>query len=89
MEKQWLCRISDEVYTALPSGVRNSFLSEKVIYNDHEYFKDDPVYMELLKRKTKASNDLYKYKFDERTKNNKKDSRNAYQVGYINSKQET
>ena len=64
--KEWFIRMREETYASIPFEMRQRFISEKVVYNDHHKYKDDPVYRELLSRKRKATKDLDDYKFNKR-----------------------
>ena len=55
-------------YMEIPSHTRLNFLSDRVMYDDYELYKDDPVFQMLYRAKKKASDELYNWKFDQRNK---------------------
>lgn len=67
--KEIWARMREETFASIHPKIRAEFISEKVIYNDHEQLKDDPVYRELLSRKSKATKELDKWKFERRYPN--------------------
>ena len=66
--KEYFVRMREEEYNAFPPQVRESFLSEKVIYsNEHqELWDSDDTYKKVYSAYSKAKKALEKYKFDKR-----------------------
>jgi hypothetical protein len=65
-DKKWFCTIPEEVYVTIPLDTRMRFHSAKVVYDDHELYKDDPAYKQLYSDKKKATTALDDYKYDKR-----------------------
>ncbi len=66
MDKKWFCTIPEEVYAMIPLDIRMRFLSAKVVFDDHEEYKNDPLYKQLYSAKKKATTALDNYKYDKR-----------------------
>lgn len=66
--KEIFVRMREEDYNSFPQEVRESFLSERVIYpNEHQKLWDeDENYRKVYSAYSKAKKALDKYKFDKR-----------------------
>ena len=56
----------EQEYALIPSELRLRFLSDKVIFDDYEQYKDDAVFQQLYKAKKKATKELDIWKFNQR-----------------------
>ncbi|MEM1337301.1 MAG: hypothetical protein AAGF96_06100 [Bacteroidota bacterium] len=68
--KEWLVIMDDQIYTSLPSEVRQGFKSATVSYPDEHKFlmENDPNYRNYYKTKREATQEIDKIKFMHREK---------------------
>ncbi len=66
--KKWIIQMHDEEYSALPQETRLKFISEKVVFDDYNDYKDDPTFQKLYKAKKNATKELDVWKFNQRHK---------------------
>ena len=64
--KKYMVSMYEQEYAEIPIELRLRFLSDKVIFDDYEEYKEDVVFQQLYKAKKKATKDLDKWKFDKR-----------------------
>jgi len=64
--KKFLVSMLESEYAEIPIELRLRFLSNKVIFDDYEQYKDDAVFQQLYKAKKKAAKDLDEWKFKQR-----------------------
>jgi hypothetical protein len=64
--KKWLIQMREEEFINMPSHLRANFISEKVIYDDYEQYKDNDQFKALYKAKKKAAKALDDWKYDQR-----------------------
>ena len=67
--KKYMVSMHEQDYALIPSELRLRFLSDKVIFDDYDDYKDDAVFQQLYKAKKKATKDLDKWKFNQRHNN--------------------
>ena len=61
----------EQEYAEIPALIRNSFLSDKVVYDDYDLYKDDEVFQQLYRAKGKAVKALDDWKYDQRNNHQK------------------
>ena len=66
--KKYLIQMREEEYIDIPSHIRENFISDTVIYDDYEQYKNDTTFKKLYKAKKKADKDLFNWKYDQRHK---------------------
>ena len=64
--KTYVVIMKEQEYCDIPAHIRENFISDKVIYDDYEEYKDNEVFQFLYRAKRKATKDLYNWKFDQR-----------------------
>ena len=64
--KKYMVSMMEQEYALIPSELRLRFLSDKVIFDDYEQYKDDAVFQQLYKAKKKATKELDIWKFNQR-----------------------
>ena len=64
--KSWLIKMREQEFLDIPAHIKANFISEKVIYDDYEQYKDDPTFKKLYKAKKKATKDLDDWKYNQR-----------------------
>ena len=66
--KKYMVSMMEQEYAEIPQHIRLRFLSDKVVFDDYEEYKDDPMFKQLYKAKKKATKDLFNWKYDQRHK---------------------
>ena len=66
--KKYFVTMLEREYMEIPSLTRNAFLSDKVVYDDYDLYKDDEVFQQLYRAKRKAVKALDDWKYDQRNK---------------------
>ncbi len=61
--KEFFLRLREEEYFDLPQHLREK---ATVYYNDYELYKDDPLFVSLNKKLSKAKKDVEVYKYEKR-----------------------
>lgn len=61
--KEFFLRLREEEYFDLPQYLREK---ATVYYNDYDLYKDDPMFIELSKKHSKAKKDIENYKYEKR-----------------------
>lgn len=64
MSKYWFCKMREETYASIPYGIRQEFISERVIHEETEEMKKDETYLKLRKKYYKAKEEFNKRKFE-------------------------
>jgi len=64
--KKYMVSMMEQEYAAIPIELRLRFLSDKVVFDDYDKYKDNKVFQQLYKAKKKATKDLDNWKFDQR-----------------------
>lgn len=61
----------EQEYCNTPAHIRHNFISDKVIYDDYDEYKDDPVFQQLYRAKKKATKKLDDWKYNKRNNHQK------------------
>jgi len=64
--KKFMVSMMEQEYLDIPQHIRLRFLSDKIVFDDYEQYKDNPTFQKLYKAKKKATKDLDIWKFDQR-----------------------
>ncbi len=63
MDKEYYIRIKESEYMDIPIQFRERATA---IFNDHDEYKDNPIFKQLYKTYKKAKKDLETFKFNQR-----------------------
>ena len=64
--KKYLIQMREKEYISINEDTRHRFISEKVIYDDYDVYKDNDTFIQLYKEKKKATKNLDDWKFNQR-----------------------
>jgi hypothetical protein len=65
-EKMFICKMDLDTYKQIPFEVRRLFISDRIIYDDYDEYKDDELFKVIYKKYKKSRKELEDYKYNKR-----------------------